>query len=362
MKVLHICSEHSWGGGEKQAMQLVEGTNRRGIESLVFCKSGSAVADYCVNSGIQNFTDSFKSAYSITTIVRLVQLIRSTKPDMIHMHSSKAHTVGLFASLFCKTPLVLSRRVHSPVKNNLFSRWKYNHPNIKKIICVSQAVERLLSVSIRNPVKLTTIYGGIDLETTISRYQPDYLQDLYSIKDSEVVIGFMGSLNDIKDPLTFVEICAELSEKQNNLKCVLIGEGPMRKQIEQRILQRNLTGQVILTGFTHKNPEALSSLDMLVLCSKSEGFPNVILEAAALQVPVVATDVGGIREFIDHGLTGLLSSPGDRNQLIANCERLLHDQLLRQSVIDNAHLKVENFSHDQGLDQTIELYREVINQ
>lgn len=363
MKVLHICIERSWGGGEKQAMQLVNGLMIRGIKVSVFCSADSSVHDFCRNQGIEHLSRSISSVYDTGSILALIRYIKSSSPDIIHLHSSKAHSIGLMASAFVQSvPLILTRRMDVAVKSNAISNWKYNHRRIKKIICVSNAVKKCLTPAIKEPSKLTTIYGGIDLQETQKRIQPDFFTAQFADLKGCKTIGFIGSLATIKNPTLFVQMAHKLKQSMPTVRFVIIGEGGLMSDLKSLITRLKLSDHVKLMGFVKKNIEALSALQLLVVTSKSEGLPNVILEAAALKIPVVSTNVGGVSEFVENEVTGLLSPENNLEELTKNCEKLLNDPAMAREMTNRAFEKVKNFSNHKGIDQTLSVYQEVLNQ
>ena len=137
MKILHVNLEMHWGGGEKQLIQLIEESS---LESVLICIRSSKLHEYCLAKQLPHYCMSSRSPYNIQSISGFIKASKQYKPDIIHLHTSKAHTLGVIAGWFYQSPpLVVTRRMSTPLKDNFFSKYKYNHSGVKKIICVSQA-------------------------------------------------------------------------------------------------------------------------------------------------------------------------------------------------------------------------------
>ncbi|WP_421875690.1 glycosyltransferase [Marinoscillum sp.] len=359
MRILHLHSEKNWGGGEKQLLQLVLGLKEHGVEQLLICPKGSMLERQCDQEKINKSPLRIDSGISLITCYHFIKLINQYQPDLIHLHTSKAHTLAIVASVFSRMPpLVLTRRMNNRVSGNWFSRHKYNHPAIQKIICVSDRVKTTLSLAIPKE-KLQSIYGGISIADTEMKIDQNFLTDKYPHLNSKKVIGFVGRLTEVKDPLLFMEMVKTLHKSMDDLSFVIIGNGPLVDVLENEIRKYELEGAVTLVGFTSDSISAISSLDLLVLTSRNEGIPNVILEAFVCQVPVLAVNVGGIPELIKDEKSGLLvnRSPQD---LAVGAERLLQDADLRERVINGGKKRAQQLDANKGIEATLELYNRII--
>ncbi|MEZ5392779.1 MAG: glycosyltransferase [Bryobacterales bacterium] len=162
-------------------------------------------------------------------------------------------------------------------------------------------------------------------------------------------LGWVGRLSEEKDPALFVRTVAELSEAEG----LLIGDGPERFRVERLIRELGVTDRVRITGFTVRVAERLAPLDALLLTSRVEGSPLTVLEAMSLRKPVVAADVGGVREAVEDGVTGFLVGERTPRAFAQTAERL-RDPAVRRRLGDAARQAVvERFS----LEAMLEAYR-----
>ena len=362
-RILHISSERTWKGGEQQIAYLIEEMNKMGLKNYVVCRKNSAFKKYCQNKNLDFYSLNFDISHLLFTASSISKICKKNKIDIIHMHSSGGHTVGLISTFFNhQAHLVLSRRVDNPIKSKKFSIWKYNHSRIKKIITVSKTVKRIIAEKIIDKSKCITIYDGIDIHKFTDINGTNRLRTKYHIPPEKILIGNTSALADHKDYFTFIDTADFLLQTGLNASFLIIGEGPERKKIESYLTSKKLTGEIILTGFIQNIPEILPELDIFLMTSKTEGLGSSILDAFACGVPVVATRAGGIPEIVIHESTGLLSPVKDYVDLGKNILRLLNDLNLKRKLTGNAKKWVqEHFSKEKTARETLKVYAEILS-
>jgi len=362
MKVLHLSSESTWRGGEQQIIYLVEETRKLGVEAIVGCRRGSAVEKYCQVNNLPYRSLRFKSAYDIFTAIKVVQYCRREDVDLIQTHTSKSHTMAVIAGLLgLKTPQILTRRVDFPIKNNWFSRFKYNYQKIRKVICISETIYNMTAVDIRDKSKLITIHSGVDTGKFVPFFKSDWLRKKYGLSQETVVIGNTSAISDQKDYYTFVKVAEVLISQKRDVRFFIVGDGPDREAIEQFTNDRGLQDVVTFTGFVENITEVLPSLDIFLFTSKTEGLGTSVLDAMAAHVPIVATAAGGVSEMVEHLENGLLYQVKDVDGLTVGVNLLLSDPDLGISLAKKAELTVRNFSKEKTAKSSYELYKEILN-
>jgi glycosyltransferase involved in cell wall biosynthesis len=156
------------------------------------------------------------------------------------------------------------------------------------------------------PRRALVIHNGIELD----RFDPGAMSPA-AVRQrwglgSGPVVGFVGRLTPQKDPLTFLRAVAELRRHRPDLQALVVGDGPLRGAVEAEIAGLGLGPSCRLTGMQGEVAPLLGAMDVFVLSSVSEGFPFIVLEAMAMERPVVATDVNGVSEIIEPGVSGVL--------------------------------------------------------
>jgi glycosyltransferase involved in cell wall biosynthesis len=171
------------------------------------------------------------------------------------------------------------------------------------------------------------------------------------------IIGAAGRLSPEKGFDVLLNAVSLVQDQDSDAGVVIFGDGPLRAALQQQIAALGLTGAVILAGFRGDLDRYVPHLDMLVLPSHTEGLPNVVLEACAAGVPVVATSVGGTPEVIEDGVSGLLVPPGDPVTLAsAICEMLGDEEGAREMAFQGRQRVLEWFSFHRQVEQYLELF------
>jgi glycosyltransferase involved in cell wall biosynthesis len=362
MKILHLSSELSWRGGEQQIAYLVSQTRFMGIDSQIVCRKNSQIAKWCKSANIPSIEINFNNAYNIFDALRVKVHFKNNNFDLLHLHSSKSHTLGVIANIIgLRAPIVLTRRVDVAIKSNWFSQYKYNYHRIKKIVCVSKEVLRVTKPRIKDERKLINIYSGVDIPSFNDIRSYD-IYEQFQIPIGKKLVGNTSALTIQKDYPTFINTAEVLIRQENNFHFLIFGDGILKKEITNWINNKGLASHFTMTGFREDMADLLPQLDYFLFTSKTEGLGTSILDAFTAGVPVVATNAGGIPEIVIHRKTGLLSSIGDAVSLANNIMELENETTLKKEIIEHAKLFVKGFSKDKCAQNYINLYRAILNE
>lgn len=329
---------------------------------MVFCVEGSAMAKFCVAERFDFFVFKKRSSIYPGIARQLARLVKKQEIDILHLHDAHAHTFAcMAASVFgMSKPLVLSRRVDFPIKKNVFSRWKYNHPAIKAIICVSHFIKGVLEKDIRQSGKIKVVHSGIDT-SRFSFSKNTKLRNEFEIPDTGPLIANVAAIASHKDYYTFVDTALLIVSSKPDARFLIIGaDGGEQKAIEAYIQKAGLQKHIHLTGFRTDIPEILQGIDLFLFTSKEEGLGTSLLDALASKVPIVATNAGGIPEIVLHEKTGLTANIGDAKSLANAVLRLLDDKAFAKklSQIGLEHLK--SFSKANTAEKTLAIYNQIL--
>jgi glycosyltransferase involved in cell wall biosynthesis len=296
----------------------------------------------------------------------LRSLFRATRPDIVHTHSSKAGFLGRLAAHRERTPAVI-HTVHG---------WSFHDYMPKRDLVMFTAVERLaarwtdsiVTVSELDRNKgLTAGIGSFERYSVI--HELNDLHPFFSADDTPAasrtrlglpadapVIGTVGRLSDQKDPTTFVQTAAAIAAEIPEARFVMVGHGRLRRDVERLVGDLGLSDRFLLTGVRADIPAILRSFDVFLLTSLWEGMPLVIPQAMACRVPVVASTADGNRELIRDGHNGLLAPPSSPEQFAREVLRLLHEQDLRDHVVDQGSQTATAFTLARTIPQLESLY------
>jgi glycosyltransferase involved in cell wall biosynthesis len=362
INVLHLNYSLKVGGAEKVIYHYVDLLRRDPVLNPIVCaiKERGPIADDISNLGVKVF--DLRSRNKFISFLKLVQLIIREDIRIIHAHNPVPNVFGVPAALLTGFRKIIR------TEHNVFydGRVGWYYPALNAVLGIFNY--RILAVSdmVRNThvkkdpfsrKKYITLYNGIrdpDIESANDRSQ---YCELFGIDQNAKVVGKVASLTEQKGHSYFVEIADLLLKEFNNLYFLLIGDGPLRKDIERDIRARGIQEKVILTGIRKDVPALLRFIDVFVLSSLWEGFPMTIIEAMAAAKPVVVTDVGGNREAVVHGTTGYLVPPSDARALASSVRTLLLDEGLASRMGKEGRERFEReFTADKMVKKTRELY------
>jgi glycosyltransferase involved in cell wall biosynthesis len=362
MKILHISSPKTWRGGEQQLIYLTEELKKLGVDQLLMCPFNSAVHQYCLKHHLPHVT--YFKGFSANPMValRVAHVCKREKIDLIHVHDSHAHNFAVLSAVLTNNdlPIVVSRRVDFAISPTSMSLFKYNHPKIKRILCVSQAIAEIMKPDIQDHSKLKVIHSGIDLKRFEAIEKAARLRKEFAIPQDHAIIGCVAALAPHKDYPTLIRTAKRMRDEGVKATFIAVGEGPSRKEIEQLIQQEQLENQVILTGFRENVPALLKEFDLFLMTSETEGLGTSILDAMASGIPVVATAAGGIVELIEHGVNGWLAPVKSDEKLAEGIKKLLDNTALADQYAAASKLKATAFSKEQTAKKTKEVYEEVL--
>jgi glycosyltransferase involved in cell wall biosynthesis/uncharacterized membrane protein len=263
--------------------------------------------------------------HDLLALVELVRLYRRVRPDVVHLHSSKAGILGRLAAVIARVPVRVytvhgwSFAAYRGAAGRLFL-WaeRAMRPLTTAVICVSHA-SRKQGIAARacSAGRTVVIHNAVDTTS--------FLPARRRGRPPRIV-----SVARFAFPKDFASLVSALALVTADVRATFVGEGPALSEIATIIEMQGLEGKVELLGARGDVRELLASSDVFVLSSRSEGHPVSLLEAMAAGLPVVATDVGGVAESVVHGQTGLLVPAGDVTALAAALERLVDDEQLRR--------------------------------
>lgn len=361
MRVLHVSTARTWRGGEQQLAYLVGELQRLDVECHVFCPANSPLDRYCTSVSISATTFNRRSPLHPSAARELSRLCREVRFDLIHMHDSHGHTLYcLAATLFgLRTPAVVSRRVDFPVSGFL-SRWKYNHPGVRAIVCVSERIREIMAPVIVDRSRLHVVRSGIDLGK-FGTGDEKRLRGEFAIEAWRPIVANVAAIAPHKDYATFVNAAGRLVREGSDAIFLIIGgDGGEEVRIRGMIEEKGLGDRILLTGFRDDVPEILPEIDVLLFTSRTEGLGTTILDAFAAGTPVVATAAGGIPELVRDGETGLLAPVGDVDAVASHVKRLLADPDLERHLTAGAAAFVQEFSKERTAARTAEIYSGIV--
>jgi sugar transferase (PEP-CTERM/EpsH1 system associated) len=371
--IAHIVYRLDFGGLENGLVNLINGLPRDRYRHAIICLTQfSDFAKRIERSDVTIHALHKRPGLDVGLYWRLWRVLRTLRPAIVHTRN--------LAALECQwiaAAAGVPGRVHGEHGWDVYdlhgTNTKYNRLRrmcravVQRYVPMSRDLQRWLERVVRvRAERIRQIYNGVNTE----RFAPPTSAgaapwpESFASRDM-LVIGTVGRMEPVKDPLNLVKAFATLMAREpsnrQRLRLVLVGDGPLRPAVEAAIVEAGLESQVWLAGARHDVPTFLQHFAVFALPSLNEGISNTVLEAMACGVPVVATDVGGNREIIEVGVTGDVCPAGDPQALASALERVVADDALRHAYARAARQRVERqFSLGAMLNNYRALYDELL--
>jgi len=315
MNILQVEPATNWSGGVNQTLILSRALKEKGHKVCIACCFNSPIYRRATQENIDTIFIDDKRIWHSAKIVR--NFIKEKDVDVVHTNHSRGHSIGLLASLFLhKHILVVQRSVLFKPGNVL----KYLSPRIDAFFVNSFAVKNILKRYLVKEKKIFVIPSAVD-ERDFSSLSRKEAREKMGFK--EKVIGCIGNFSFYKGHTFLIEAFASLSKRHNDISLVFVGQNT--KALSEYVKKYNITDKVNIMGFRKDATDILKAFDVLVVPSVIESFPNVILEAMMVKVPVIGTEVGGIGEMLSNG-RGILVKSKDVGRISSAIEYVLnHD-------------------------------------
>ena len=344
MHITHINLAKGFGGGERQTTLLIEYMAGHGLNQHLVCRKDSPLREYLQETpGL-----SFHAADNMFRGHRFGRM----ETDLYHAHDAKAAHWVFLETRFCRIPYIVTRRVLNPLKKYGITPVVYK--KAARVVAISSQIKsNLAAYSPGLPVNVIPSstgrvpFSGEHIETLQKRYEGRFL------------IGHIGILkNEVKGQQYIMEAARHLRKKYNNLHFVFLGKG------EDETKLKALAGDmkhIEFAGYTNLPGDYLSVMDLFVFPSSREGFGSSILDAMAYGVPVIASDVGGIPDIVEHEQNGILIPPRNSRALADAISRLYENPGLRKQFSDKGRETAAAFSPEAMGERYLALYRKILD-
>ena len=329
MKVLHIEMGRHLYGGARQVAYLLDGLARYPGKHLLACAEGAEIMGAIANPAVRIFPLSFHGDMDLGFVHRLRGLIRTERPDLMHLHSRRGDALSILAGRAEHMGMVHSRRVDNP------PRWIDVHlkfPCFERIITISEGIRRVLLEAGVPARKLVCIPSAVDTK----RYQPGgdmaWFRSEFNLDSDIASIGVIAQWIPRKGHATLLDALPGVLRRFPRIQVLLFGKGPLEADLRDSIQVRGLESWVRLAGFRTDLERVLPCLDLVVHPAWMEGLGVSLLETAACGVPILASRAGGIPEVVENGRNGYLLEPGDASTLTHRMLELLTNPTLREEL------------------------------
>jgi glycosyltransferase involved in cell wall biosynthesis len=359
VKVLHVEGGRNLYGGAHQILLLMRGLQARGIQNVLVCRTGSALAVAAASLG-EVISLPMAGDLDVGLIHRLYRVIRSVSPDVVHLHSRiGADVMGGIACRLAGVSVVHSRRQDNP-ESRLAVALKYRLHD--RVIAISKAIGEVLLSEGLPRTKLACVPDAIEITPWVEHPERPWLEDTFSIPPGSLVIAVIAQLIPRKGHHLLVEAMPLILKQCPDVRVLFFGRGPLESSLKALIHQREMSDRVALAGFRDDLQRILPCLDLVVHPALMEGMGVSLLQASCAGVPIVASRVGGIPEAVHEGVTGILVSPNDASALAEAIIDLLKAPERRKAMGRSGRQWVETyFSEDRMVEGNLSVYQHLLS-
>jgi glycosyltransferase involved in cell wall biosynthesis len=368
MKILHLRASNFYGGPERQLHIHAALAQKAGYEIIIasFSEDGKSpeFLQVIAGDGIKTHLFGVRNAYDMRAIALIKQYVIDFGIDIICTHDYRSHLIVYRAIKDTKAKWIafsrgwtkdtLRVRVYS-LLDKIFIRFA-DH-----IVAVSQAQKNKLTRLFVPSDMISVVHNAIELERLSSIEKVD-IRKRFGFSEDNIIAISGGRFSFEKGQAVLVRAAELAIKKNNNLRFVLFGNGPDLDKIKALIKHKKLEEKVFCPGFEKNLLGCLKSVDMLINPSFSEGLPNIVLEAMALKVPVVATSVGGVPELIVDGESGLLVPAGNWKSMAEAIVKVSQNADLQRRIAEKGYDTISKSFTFNGQLQALEaVYKKVLD-
>lgn len=359
IKVLEIIGDSTLAGAPRHLLSLLENFDKKKISPIVIAPAGPLSGEIKTLKYVDLEIVNMSSKLDVSAIGEIRKHIKRIRPNLIHVHGTRAGSLGRLAAIGLPYPLIYTEhlwtrdyKLPSRVGHRLqlIGLWFLDMFTTLNI-AVSQSVKDfMIENQISRDEKIVVIYNGIEKNN----------KEVKIFSRKEIVIGTVGTLNPQKGMQFLIDAMEKIVREFPEVKLRIVGDGTYKKVLQRIVKNKKLTKAVKFLGFVRDIEDELTIFDIYVQPSLSESFGLAILQAMSVGLPIVATNTGGIPEVVTANKSGILVEPGKSDALSDAILKLLRDpekaKKMGKLSKEDAQIK---FSLDDMVKETEQVYESV---
>ena len=366
IRIMEMIDRPFLGGGQINLLALAQNLDRKEFEVSVCCQGGGSLEEEIKRNKIEFFPISFQKKNWTGVVREIRHLLKEKGVDILHTHGGVAGLFGRWAGRKHRN-LILIHTLHG------IHYLHYRNPMLKFgavwleryfsnftdcVICVSGEDRRNAArYKLIHEEKIAVIHNGLDFDSFKKENNKVNNNVPFNLKSSAPVVGSVARLHRQKGLIYLLRAAKEIAGVFPEVKILIIGDGPLRTKLAREAKKLRVEKLINFLGERKNLAQLMSAFDVLVLPSLWEGFPYVLLEAAAMAKPVVATEVSGTKEIIKPQKTGILVPPRRSDKLAQAVINLLRQREYAQNLGRALKKDVyQRFTLSQMVDKTQKLY------
>jgi len=365
IRIAHVTHSFDAGGIENGIVNIINGLDWNNYFHLICCLTKSGDFEQRIkSSNITIIELNRRLGNDLRIPLKLAKKFKKYNVDIVHLRGWGTLIEGIMgAKLACIKKIIYGfhGRTFEGIKNekkrrNYAEKFALNF--VDKILTLSSNMKTDFCHRLNIPnKKIDIIHNGVD----VAKFRPGIdisnLKKEFHIEKHDFIIGSVGRLDAVKDCDTLIQGFHLFNQRNENSKLIIVGDGPELSILKEIVSRTNLLHKVVFTGYRTNIPQMLNLMDIYVQTSLYEGFSNTILEAMAVGLPVITTDVGGNSFIVFDGINGYLIDPQNPSLLHEKLMYLSENRSIMQKMgVENRKTIVENFSVQKMIKKYHALY------
>jgi glycosyltransferase involved in cell wall biosynthesis len=369
--IVRTCFSRSFGGLELSAVGTSELLRDRGHAVWFACPPGSRLEEECARRDLPVIPLEVRGYVHPVLARRLGRFVQSRGVQILHTELSRDLPTLVAAIRLSgrSRPLLLTKQMGSYImKRDPLHRITYAH--VDRVIAISTVLQRnVIATTPMRPDRVVVLHHGVDTERfSLPRVDRWLVRREFGIEDTAIVVGFVGRFSPGKGQEDLLRALHLIKDRHPRLRCLVVGEASAGEEEYERSI-RNLCSQlglddiVTFAGFRRNIPEVMATFDIFAFPSHAEAFGIVLIEAMAMERPVVSSDCDGVLDIVVDGETGITAPARDPETFAGGLERLLRDERLRGRMGEAGRRRVlALFDQAKQIDRLEGIYRDVLNE
>jgi glycosyltransferase involved in cell wall biosynthesis len=351
------------GGQELAVLLHAEGLQKRGHAIRMIVEPGSPICEMATRQGLPVDPISMRRLQYPIAILAFRRVLLQHRPEILHVNSSRDSWIGSLAArvVSARPAVIRTRHISTPLNRNIATQVLYRRLLDRVIVTGSELTRRaLIERDGLQSDRVAAFPIGIDLHHFRPGPPAGELRKELGLPAGRCLIGLISYLRAYKGHEYFIEAAGRVLRRTQDVTFVIVGEGPEEQALKARIARFGLTGPVRMLGFREDLLNVFRSLDVFVIPSvEADTIPQVLMQALAMELPVISTTVGSIPDVVQDGVTGFVVPPRDAAALADRIITLLADPDLRRAMGARGRALVEReYSLERMLDSLEAVYRQ----
>ncbi|RKY36127.1 MAG: hypothetical protein DRP78_04420 [Candidatus Omnitrophota bacterium] len=366
IKILYIIRSLTLSGAEIAAVNLALNLNQERYEVAVCAFESGTLIDALKKNSIPVFIYKRRMRYDLLLLWKIIVLLKQLKVDIVHSYAFQTHCYAFPAVKITGTRFFIMSE-HGNIENQLGKKRRCYLNKLfmsfaDAIITVSNSYKRQLVKLLAAPAgKITVVYNGVDLEHFSVQNNNSQLKNCLGISRDEHIVINISNLLAVKNHSSFLHAAANVLKQMPNVKFLLVGSGPLRNVLEKEADGLEISKNILFMGWRSDIIELLNISDLMAMSSSYETFCISAAEAMAAEKPVVLTNVGGVGELVENGITGILVTLNDSKEMAKQILRLLKNKKLAAQMGRAGRKRIkDNFSLKVMVKNTTQIYQQLI--